>query len=93
MILSHSNADFERIFSAMICAKNKLQNSIKTDLLNAIGLLVIRLGLILKKQHCMSYKLSDSVVKKIVTAEAYKNHSEATVATPSTSTEVSFFNI
>jgi len=41
----------------------------------------------------MSYKLPDSLVKKIGTAEAYKNHDEETVAITLTSTEISFFNI
>ena len=44
MILPHSNTNEERIFSAMNRPKNKLQNSMKTDLLNAI--LVITFGLI-----------------------------------------------
>ena len=40
----------------------------------------------------MFYKLPDSVVKKIGTAEAYKNPSKETVATTLTSTEITFFN-
>ena len=40
----------------------------------------------------MSYKLPDLIVEKRGTAKAYKNFFEATVATTSTSTEVSFFN-
>ena len=91
LILPHSNANVERVFSAMNCAKNKLRNSMKIDLLNAI--LTVRFGLIRKKQCCMSYKLPDSVVKKIGTVEAYKNPPEETVATTLTSTEISFFNI
>ena len=91
LILPHSNADVERVFSAMNCAKNKLRSSMKIKLLNAI--LIIRFGLVRKKQCCMFYKLPDSVVKKIGTAEAYKNPPEETVTTTLTSTEISFFNI
>ena len=46
LILPHSDADVERVFSAINCAKNKLRNSMKIDLLNAI--LSIRFGLIRK---------------------------------------------
>ena len=53
----------------------------------------MQFGLIRKKQCCRFYKLPDSVVKKIGTAEAYKNPSEETVATTLTSTKVSSFNI
>ena len=44
MTLPHSNADGERLFSAMNYAKNKLRDSMKTDLLDEI--VVIRFGLI-----------------------------------------------
>ena len=62
LILPHSNADVERVFSAINCAKNKLRNSMKIELLNAI--LIIRFGLIRKKQCCISCELPDSVVKR-----------------------------
>ena len=51
LILPNSNADVERIFSAMNFIKSKI--SMKTDLLNAI--LVIKFGLIRKGKCCMSY--------------------------------------
>ena len=55
LILPNSNADVERILSAMNYIKSKIRNSIKTDLLNAI--LVIKLGLIRNGKCCMSHKL------------------------------------
>ena len=88
MILPHSNADVERVFSAMNCAKHKLRNRMKTNLLNA--LLSIKFGLIRRKRCGMSYKLPDSVVKKISLAEEYTNPSEADVETTSMDDDTSF---
>ena len=57
MILPHSNADVERIVSAMNHVKSKLRNNMKIDLLSAI--LIIKFGLILKGKCYSTYKLPD----------------------------------
>jgi hypothetical protein len=50
LILPHSNADVERVFSAMNNIKSKTRNRMKLDLLNAI--LTIKFGLIREGKCC-----------------------------------------
>ena len=77
MILPNSNADVLQILSAMNYIKTR--NSMRTDLLNAI--LLIKFGLISKRECCMSYKLPDSVVRARVPSQAYKSSTQTSCST------------
>ena len=79
LILPNSNADVERIFSAMNHIKSKIRNSMKTNLLNAI--LVTRFGLIRNGKGCISCKLPDSVVIAIGISQAYMSSTETSYST------------
>ena len=72
LILPNANADVEQIFSAMNYVKSKFRNSLKTDFLNAV--LVIKSEIIRMGMYCISYELTDSVVKGLGTLQAYKLH-------------------
>ena len=71
LLLPNSNADIERIFSVMNYVRSKFENSMKTDLLNAI--IVIKFRLIRKGKRYMPYKLPDSAVKAIGISQNYKS--------------------
>ena len=69
LILPHSNADIERVFSSMNYIKSKLRNKIKLDLLNAI--LMVKFSLLRLQKCCDSYKLPSNVLIDIGTMAAY----------------------
>lgn len=61
--LPHSNAEVERVFSAMNIVKNKLRNKLSEKTLNS--LLLIRNQLKIKNKNCSNYELPDEVVNQI----------------------------
>lgn len=71
LILPHSNADVERLFSSMNIIKNKQRNRMNIKLLTAI--LRIRCGLRLEGKCCNNYELPVSVIKQIGTKESYQS--------------------
>ncbi|XP_050509986.1 uncharacterized protein LOC126886893 [Diabrotica virgifera virgifera] len=74
LILPHSNADVERLFSSMNVIKNKQRNRIKLNLLTAI--LRVRCGLRLEGKCCNDYEIPVSVIKQIGTKESYQSETE-----------------
>lgn len=74
LILPHSNADVERVFSSMNLIKNKQRNRMSLKLLTAI--LRVRCGLMLQGKCCNDYELPVSVVKQIGTKESYQSDNE-----------------
>ncbi|KAL1448535.1 hypothetical protein WDU94_007610 [Cyamophila willieti] len=82
LVLPHSNADVERVFSQMNIVKNKMRNKMKPVMMNAI--LTIRAGLKRKNQSCHAYDLPAEIVAKIRTSEAYKSRVASTSRTPAT---------
>ena len=82
LILPHSNAAVERIFSAINNVKSKTRNNMKLQLLNAI--LTIKFGLIRRGKCCSTYQLQPEVIRDIGTVAAYQTH--ASQSEPSTST-------
>lgn len=71
LVLPHSNADVERLFSMMNVIKTKNRNRMKLQLLSSI--LTVRAGLAREGKCCNSYVLSNSVVHKIGTKEMYSS--------------------
>lgn len=63
LVLPHSNAEVERLFSMMNVVKTKHRNRMKLDLLSSI--LTIRAGLKREGKCCNNYMLPNSVVQKI----------------------------
>lgn len=71
LVLPHSNADVERLFSMMNVVKTKQRNRMKIELLSSI--LTIRAGLARADKCCNNYILPNSVVQKIGTKEIYSS--------------------
>lgn len=71
LVLPHSNADVERVFSSMNLVKSKIRNRMQLPLLCSI--LTIRAGLRLAEKCCHNYDLPDDVLKKICSNETYQN--------------------
>ena len=69
LVLPHSNAEVERVFSQMNIVKSKLRNRMETQMANAI--LAIRAGLKRSGKSCFEYEIPDTVVAKIGTSETY----------------------
>ncbi|XP_025996408.2 uncharacterized protein LOC113005286 [Solenopsis invicta] len=69
LVLPHSNAEVERLFSAMNITKTKLRNKMQLPMLTAI--LAIRSGLKRVNKCCKTFDLPNDVVKKIKTNECY----------------------
>lgn len=61
--LPHSNAEVERVFSAMNIVKNKLRNKLSEKTLNS--LLLIRNQLKIKNATCSTYDLPDDVLNEV----------------------------
>ena len=61
LILPHSNAEIERVFSSMNYVKSKLRTSMSLKLLNAI--LAIKFGLIRVGKCCSTYDLPSHVLR------------------------------
>lgn len=76
LILPHSNADVERVFSAMNNIKSKLRNRMEYKMLTS--LLTIKFGLIRGDKCCSTYQLPKSVLQKIGTLESYNRHTGTT---------------
>ncbi|KAF2879095.1 hypothetical protein ILUMI_27072 [Ignelater luminosus] len=74
LILSHSNADVERLFSSMNVIKNKQRNRMKLNLLTAI--LRVRCGLGLEGKCCNEYEIPINVVNQIGTKESYQSETD-----------------
>ncbi|GBP66314.1 hypothetical protein EVAR_77931_1 [Eumeta japonica] len=74
LILPHSNADVERLFSSMNVIKNKQRNRMTLKLLTAI--LRVRCGLRLEGKCCNNYEVPVSVVKQIGTKESYQSDTD-----------------
>ena len=74
LIMPHSNAKIERVFSAMNYVKSKLRNSMSLQLLNAI--ITIKFGLIRVGKCCSSYDLPSHVVREIGSLSAYQSRDQ-----------------
>ena len=90
LVLPHSNAEVERVFSQMNIVKTKLRNRMETKMANAI--LGIRAGLRRSGKCCYNYELPSNVLKMIGTKQAYNEKRPELepvglhhLATPSTS--------
>lgn len=70
LILPHSNADVERLFSSMNVIKNKQRNRMSLKLLTAI--LRVRCGLKLEGKCCNNYEIPLKVIKQIGTKDSYQ---------------------
>lgn len=87
LVLPHSNADVERLFSSMNVIKNKLRNRMNVNTLNAV--LQIRFGLIKFNQTCFNYIIPEHLFKNIGSKDKYKftlNKTARDEVQPSTST-------
>ncbi|CAH0559254.1 unnamed protein product [Brassicogethes aeneus] len=69
LVLPHSNAEVERLFSQLNIVKCKLRNRLKVDTVTAI--LTVKAGLRFNK-CCFNFELPNSVINKIKTIETYK---------------------
>ncbi|KAK3878626.1 hypothetical protein Pcinc_016757 [Petrolisthes cinctipes] len=69
LILPHSNAEVERIFSQMNVTKSKLRNKMGTKLVNS--LLHIKYGLRRHNKCCRDYVLPAKTLEKIGRMESY----------------------
>nr|XP_039247932.1 uncharacterized protein LOC120325836 [Styela clava] len=78
LILPHSNAEIERVFSAMNYVKSKPRNRMSLQLLNAI--LTVKFGLIRKEECCSTYKYPPKVIAEIGTSAVYQYQSQSTSA-------------
>lgn len=70
LVMTISNADIERVFSAMNIIKPKAKSRMKTKLLQC--LLTIRFSLKASGENCYSYDIPKDVISKIGTMMAYK---------------------
>ena len=82
LILPHSNADIERVFSIMNSTKSKARNRMKLKLLNSI--LTVKFGLLRKNKCCFNYVLPARVIKDIGTLASYQ-YPQINVSGPSSS--------
>lgn len=71
LILPHSNADVERLFSSMNIIKNKQRNRMGFNLLTAI--LRVRCGMKIVGKCCNDYEIPNNIVKLIGTKESYQS--------------------
>lgn len=67
--LPHSNAEIERIFSAMKITKSKLRNRMSLKSLNSI--LMIKYSLRRINKSCYDYDIPVDVLKKVGTNKSY----------------------
>lgn len=80
LVLPHSNAEVERVFSQMNIVKSKLRNRMETKMANAI--LGIRAGLRRNDKCCYNYELPPDVLKKIGTTETYSERERPAAVSP-----------
>ena len=76
MILPHSNAHTERLFSSMNHIKSKTRNRMELQLL--CSLLTIKFGLMRHGKCCNNYELPGKVTSAIGTLAAYSKPKEQT---------------
>ena len=76
LILPHSNAHVERLFSSMNHVKSKSRNRMELQLLGS--LLTIKFGLMRHKKCCHNYELPANVIQAIGTMEAYASKETTT---------------
>ncbi|CAG9782434.1 unnamed protein product [Diatraea saccharalis] len=76
LVLPHSNADVERLFSTMNVVKTKQRNRMKLELLSSI--MTVRAGLSREGKCCNNYIIPHSVIQKIGTKEIYSSQIENT---------------
>ncbi|XP_042894354.1 uncharacterized protein LOC122268140 [Penaeus japonicus] len=74
LVIPHSNAKVERIFSQLNIVKNKLRNRMGTTMTNAI--LGIRAGLKRAGKSCFEYEIPAEVSNMIGTSEVYTRSTE-----------------
>lgn len=72
LVMPISNADVERIFSAMNIIKPKAKSRMKTKLLQC--LLTVRFGLKASGENCYTYEIPRDVTSKIGTMMAYEGN-------------------
>lgn len=75
LIIPHSNAEVERLFSTMNIVKNKLRNRLQLPMLCAI--LSVKAGLNRYNMCCHSYEIPENIVAKIKTIETYSTNNVA----------------
>lgn len=75
LILPHSNADVERLFSSMNIIKTKQRNKMKLDLLTSI--LVVRWGLSIQGKCCNDYEIPKNIIKQVGTKDMYVSETES----------------
>ena len=85
LILPHSNADVERLFSSMNVTKNKQRNRMKLNILSAI--LMVRCGLRLVGKCCNDFEIPKNVRKQIGTKESYQSETDDNDADKNDSSE------
>ncbi|XP_068229521.1 E3 SUMO-protein ligase KIAA1586-like [Palaemon carinicauda] len=76
LVLPHSNAEVERIFSQMNLVKNKIRNRMQTNMMNAI--LGIGSGLKRHAKTCFNYEIPPDVLNMIGTKQTYITSTEGT---------------
>ncbi|CAL4082586.1 unnamed protein product, partial [Meganyctiphanes norvegica] len=84
LILPHSNAEVERVFSQMNLVKNKLRNRMQAEMANAI--LAIRAGLKRHGKSCFNYEIPEDISAKIGTALTYAGNKRPMPSGPVPST-------
>lgn len=70
LVLPHSNAEVERLFSQMNLIKSKLRNRMQLSMLSSI--LSIRSGLARDNKCCFNYNIPQNVLTKIKTLATYE---------------------
>lgn len=69
LVLPHSNADVERLFSVMNVVQTKLRNRLLNGMVNAI--LTVRYGLRRHEKCCKTYEYPPEVLRQICSNEKY----------------------
>lgn len=87
LLIPHSNAEVERLFSQMGVIKNKLRNRMSLQTLSSI--LYIRYGLRLVRDACYEHKLPDKVLQLFATSAAYSFKSCPAASSSSSSASIS----
>lgn len=70
LVLPHSNAEVERLFSQMNLIKTKLRNRMQLRMLSSI--LAIRSGLTRQNKCCHDYNIDEKILKNIKSMHTYE---------------------